>query len=82
MSIKLCINCAHFRASDHSVEGGANYDKCVNPEFVKLDLIRGNHSNRYCEQLRQNLGECSIEARGFTYNPGTPVEEWADEHEL
>lgn len=81
MSIKLCADCAWFQPSPNT-DGLVNYDKCTSPEFVKLDLVRGNHKVRYCQELRMPVAECGPEGRGFTYNPGSPVEPGVDEHEL
>lgn len=81
MSIKLCSDCAHYKVSQ-TTNGVNNFDKCSNPEYTTIDLVRGNHKLKYCEELRMTLGNCGPDGRGFTYNPGSPVEPGVDEHEL
>ena len=72
--MKLCKECAWYDPSVHSTTGN-NLDRCSNPEWIKIDYVRGEHTKTYCESNRMRTGLCGLDAAGFTYNPGEPVDE-------
>ena len=76
--MKLCIDCAWYSPSDKT-SAYSNLDKCSNPDWIKVDFVRGEHSKPYCESERMAGGRCKPDAQGFTYSPGEPVLEVAED---
>jgi len=76
MQHKLCSDCAYYQHAPHSKE--VNFDKCSNPAYVNLDLVRGDHKLPYCDSLRSLTGKCGIEASGFIFQP-LETKEFEDE---
>ena len=72
--MKLCKDCAWYEPSPNTTSY-SNLDQCSNPDWVKVDLVRGEHHKGYCEHNRMRTGFCGLDAVGFTYNPGEPVDE-------
>ena len=79
--MKLCVDCAWFGPNEFTTPDN-NLDKCCNPEYVKIDFVRGDHKPVYCGTMRLAGSQCGIEARGFSYNPGEPVDEGGEDGAL
>lgn len=70
MTIRLCKDCRHYKASSLTQGPLNNLDKCVNPAVVKVDYVRGEDVPAFASLTRMlDVGKCGPTAELWEPHP-------------